>query len=57
MIRLLVVSLTVLFVGLKLTAAVFWSWWWVLSPLLCFIGVLGFALMLLGLAKYLEESP
>ncbi|QCQ57870.1 hypothetical protein Barba22A_gp019 [Rheinheimera phage vB_RspM_Barba22A] len=25
--------LTVLFVGLKLTDHVDWSWWWVLSPL------------------------
>lgn len=25
--------LTVLFVGLKLTGHITWSWWWVLSPL------------------------
>ena len=25
--------LTVLFVGLKLTGNITWSWWWVLSPL------------------------
>ena len=25
--------LTVLFVGLKLTHYIDWSWWWVLSPL------------------------
>jgi hypothetical protein len=25
--------LTVLFVGLKLTGYISWSWWWVLSPL------------------------
>lgn len=25
--------LTVLFVGLKLTGHIAWSWWWVLSPL------------------------
>ena len=25
--------LTVLFVGLKLTNYINWSWWWVLSPL------------------------
>ncbi len=25
--------LTVLFVGLKLTNFIDWSWWWVLSPL------------------------
>ena len=26
-------ALTVLFVGLKLTNVISWSWWWVLSPL------------------------
>ena len=25
--------LTVLFVGLKLTGHIDWSWWWVLSPI------------------------
>ena len=25
--------LTVLFVGLKLTNVISWSWWWVLSPI------------------------
>lgn len=25
--------LTILFVGLKLTNCIDWSWWWVLSPL------------------------
>lgn len=32
--------LTVLFVGLKLTGFIDWSWWWVLSPIwipLCLI--------------------
>jgi hypothetical protein len=37
--------LTVLFVGLKLTGYIDWSWWWVLSPiwisLLVFITILG----------------
>lgn len=36
--------LTVLFVGLKLTDYIDWSWWWVLSPLwLPFIIILGIA--------------
>ena len=26
-------ALTVLFVGLKLTNVITWSWWWVLSPI------------------------
>ncbi len=25
--------LTILFIGLKLTSYIMWSWWWVLSPL------------------------
>jgi|TARA_Y100000310_G_C20431511_1_gene691698 hypothetical protein len=25
--------LTILFIGLKLTGFIDWSWWWVLSPL------------------------
>lgn len=25
--------LTILFIGLKLTGFITWSWWWVLSPL------------------------
>ncbi len=28
-------GLTILFVYLKLTHQVDWSWWWVLSPILC----------------------
>ncbi|QVJ00423.1 hypothetical protein KGD82_16825 [Nocardiopsis eucommiae] len=39
---LLAVLLTVLFVGLKLTGHVAWSWWWVLSPL-WISALLGFA--------------
>lgn len=30
--NLLVVLLTVLFIGLKLTGYIDWSWWWVLAP-------------------------
>lgn len=30
---LLTTLLTVLFVGLKLTNYIDWSWWWILSPL------------------------
>lgn len=39
--------LTVLFIGLKLTGYIDWSWWWVLSPIwisfLVFLGILGIA--------------
>ena len=30
--------LTILFIGLKLTGYITWSWWWVLSPI--WIGLL-----------------
>ncbi len=40
--------LTVLFVGLKLTNFIAWSWWWVLAPtwvpLLVYMLVVGWAL-------------
>ncbi len=31
--------LTVLFVGLKLTGNITWSWWWVFSPLWITVGI------------------
>jgi hypothetical protein len=37
--------LTLLFVGLKLTNHIDWSWWWVLSPTLFSLGV-GFLILL-----------
>ena len=47
--------LTILFIGLKLTGHINWSWWWVLSPLwisfLLFIVVVLAALILIGIAK------
>lgn len=32
--------LTILFIGLKLTGYIDWSWWWVLSPLLFGAGLI-----------------
>lgn len=44
--------LTILFIGLKLTGYIDWSWWWVLSPILITVGVvltiLAIALMVIG---------
>ena len=42
--------LTVLFIGLKLTGHITWSWWWVLSPL--WISVL-IALLLIAVLVFL----
>ena len=38
--------LTVAFVVLKLTGAIDWSWWWVLSPLWISIGLAVFILII-----------
>lgn len=47
--------LTVLFVALKLTGVIGWSWWWVVSPTLISIGlavgVVVVALVILALLK------
>jgi hypothetical protein len=40
--------LTVLFIGLKLTHHIDWSWWWVLSPLW-----IGFALWVVIIGLFL----
>ena len=40
--------LTILFVGLKLTGYISWSWWWVLPPILLSLGmVLGLLFIIL----------
>lgn len=47
--------LTVLFVGLKLTGFIDWSWWWVLSPIWITLGLvfglIGLVIMLKLLAR------
>ncbi len=42
--------LTVLFIGLKLTGYIAWSWWWVLSPLWIgfIIGLIIFTLVVIA---------
>jgi hypothetical protein len=46
--------LTVLFIGLKLTGYITWSWWWVLAPLW---GSIAFGLLVfLGFFIYLASS-
>jgi len=44
--------LTVLFIGLKLTGYVTWSWWWVLSPL--WVGVALAIVLILIIKVFLE---
>ncbi len=46
--------LTILFVGLKLTGYIEWSWWWVLSPMwLPTVTVVGIAFLIWLAAKFL----
>ena len=48
--------LTILFIGLKLTNYIDWSWWWILSPL--WIGAI-FFILIVGLiiwAAIVEDS-
>ena len=41
-------ALTVLFIGLKLTHVISWSWWWVLSPIwISFLIAVAFLILLL----------
>jgi hypothetical protein len=49
----LVVLLTVLFVGLKLTGYITWSWLWVLSPL--WITFIIFILVICGIIGFIAK--
>jgi hypothetical protein len=40
--------LTILFIALKLTKVIGWSWWWVLSPILISAGITVLALLVIG---------
>jgi hypothetical protein len=51
--------LTILFVGLKLTNHIDWSWWWVLSPTIFQVGMLVFFLglgLLFGLLRVMSRK-
>jgi len=41
--------LTILFIALKLTKVIAWSWWWVLAPLWIPAAIAIFILILMGL--------
>jgi len=47
--------LTILFIGLKLTGYIAWSWWWVWSPVwiaaIVLLLILGIALCMLAVRK------
>ena len=41
--------LTVLFIGLKLTNYIDWSWWWVLAPLWGPLAIVAVVMVVLGI--------
>lgn len=45
--------LTIVFIVLKLTGNITWSWWWILSPLW---GGIAFILVLIGIIAVLTKS-
>ena len=52
--------LTILFIGLKLTGSITWSWWWVLSPLwigfATALGIVVFAFIIAFAYAWLTEK-
>ena len=49
------ITLTLIFVILKLTNHINWSWWWVLSPLLINLGLIILGIFCLGLIFYIKR--
>ena len=47
--------LTVVFITLKLASLIDWSWWWVLSPVLAVIALIGFVVMVMGIDECMES--
>lgn len=45
--------LTILFIALKLTGYITWSWWWVLSPI--WITLLVIIVVFLGMAMFMNK--
>lgn len=48
--------LLLLFIGLKLTGYINWSWWWVMSPLLIPVGLVGVVAVGAAIIYLLEEN-
>ncbi len=45
--------LTILFIGLKLTHYIDWSWWWIFAPLWIPFGIAVVVLVIMGFLKNL----
>lgn len=48
--------LTILFIGLKLTHYIDWSWWWVLSPLWIPLGLVVLGFIIISVYVLAKES-
>lgn len=48
--------LTLIFITLKLTGYITWSWWLVLLPLLVQVGLVVVALIILGVCYYIAKK-
>ncbi len=47
--------LTVLFIGLKLTGYINWSWWWVLSPIWISFGIVFTFILIYAIIAVIAE--
>jgi hypothetical protein len=48
-------ALTILFIGLKLTNVITWSWWWVLSPIWISLSIALFILLIVATIFLIAE--
>ena len=48
-------ALTILFIGLKLTNVITWSWWWVLSPIWISLSLAVFILLIVATIFLISE--
>ncbi len=48
--------LTLLFIGLKLTGHISWSWWWVLAPMWIPASIVFVILIIIGLLYYIDSK-
>ena len=48
--------LTVVFITLKLTKVIGWSWWWVMSPLLIPAAIVLVLLLVIGVIAFMKNS-
>jgi membrane protein YdbS with pleckstrin-like domain len=48
--------LTILFIGLKLTGYINWSWWWILSPLWIATGLTLLVLVVILIVIIIKQS-